>query len=140
MFQRLRVRPLASVRAARSPLLRAAAVSAGVFGVLHVSGEVRPPSPSRCRRDWRRSVLKPLQAALFGFVMAGVFARSHNLWLTCGLHAAFNALSEGPLFLAEGDLPATYLTGSLTDAALLAASAALLVPAAAKAKTWLVAS
>lgn len=128
------VRPLATSRHAK-PLLRAAVVSSCVFGVLHVSGEV--PVSGFDEVVTAQVVLKPLQAALFGFVMAGVFARSRNLWLICGLHAAFNALSEGPLFLAEGALPVTYLTGSLTDVALLAASVVLLVPAAAKARTWL---
>ncbi len=121
-----------------NPLLWAAAVSAGVFGVLHVSGG-SPAVPSDAV-VLAQVVLKPVQAALFGFVMAGVFARSHNLWLACGLHAAFNALSEGPLFLASGYLPATYLTGSVADAVLLAVGSVLLVPAAVKAKAWLVAS
>ena len=118
-----------------NPLLWAAAVSAGVFGVLHVSGG--PPAVPPDAVVLAQAVLKPVQAALFGFVMAGVFARSHNLWLACGLHAAFNALSEGPLFLASGYLPATYLTGSVADAVLLAVGSALLVPAAVKARTWL---
>ena len=131
------VRPLATSRHAK-PLLRAAVVSSCVFGVLHVSGEV--PVSGFDEVVTAQVVLKPLQAALFGFVMAGVFARSRNLWLTCGLHAAFNALSEGPLFLASGYLPATDLTGSVADAVLLAVGSVLLVPAAVKAKAWLVAS
>ena len=68
--------------------------------------EVRPP----CRPMpwcWRRRSSSPVQAAsvrLRDGRRVRTFA--HNLWLACGLHAAFKtALSEGPLFLASGYLP-----------------------------------
>ena len=54
---------------------------------------------------------KPVQAALFGVIMAGVYAQSGNLWLAVGAHAAFNALSELPLFATSGLLVETYVTG-----------------------------
>ena len=58
------------------PLLVAAAASAAIFGILHVSGTAAPPVDAV---SLVQLAGKPVQAALFGVIMAGVYAQSGNL-------------------------------------------------------------
>lgn len=111
------------------PVLVAAVVQAVVFGLLHVTTSTSLESATFTVAV-AQTLVKPVQAALFGFVMAGVLARTGNLWLLVGTHAAFNALSEAPLFALTGALPATYATGQPDDLAVLLATTVLLVPLA----------
>ena len=113
----------------RRPLLVAAAASAAIFGVLHVSGAAALPPADAV--SLVQLAGKPVQAALFGFIMAGVYAQSGNLWLAVGTHAAFNALSELPSFASNGLLVETYVTGNPADLAVLLGTIALFVPLAA---------
>ena len=112
----------------RRPLLVAAAASAVIFGILHVSGTAAPPADAV---SLVQLAGKPVQAALFGVIMAGVYAQSGNLWLAVGAHAAFNALSELSSFATSGLLVETYVTGSPADLAVLLGTIVLFVPLAA---------
>lgn len=112
----------------RHPLLVAAAASAAIFGILHVSGTAAPPADAV---SLVQLASKPVQAALFGIIMAVVYAQSGNLWLAVGAHAAFNALSELPSFVSNGLLVETYVTGNLADLVVLLGTIALFVPLAA---------
>lgn len=114
----------------RRGALRAAAASAVLFGVLHVSvGEVVFTADSVAGMQ---ALLKPVEAGLFGFFMAAVYAATRNLGVLVAVHAAFNLVSTGPLLLA-GDLQQTYATGNPFDLVVLAATTVLLVPPAAAA-------
>ena len=101
----------------RRGMLRAALVSAVLFGALHVS---LGAAASAC---------KPVQAALFGLFMAAMYFGTRNLWTLVAVHAAFNFLYAGPQLLA-GNLQQTYVTGDPIDFVLLAVSTVLLLPAA----------
>ncbi|WP_080801348.1 CPBP family intramembrane glutamic endopeptidase [Arabiibacter massiliensis] len=111
----------------RRGLLKAALVSSLLFGALHVP--IADAVAAGSAVAWAQTVLKPLQATLFGLFMAGLFVRTRSLWAIAGLHGLFNVFYAGPLMLA-GAAQATYVTGDLRDLALLAASTALLVPPA----------
>lgn len=119
------------------PLLGAALVSSVVFGVLHISGGV-PFSGSEL--VVAQLFAKAMQATLFGLIMAGLFAQWASIWPAAALHAAFNALSEAPLFLLTGQVPLTYATGDPVDLIILSVSAALLVPFAIRSVMRLAAS
>lgn len=111
----------------RRGALRAALMSAALFGVLHVSlGEV---SAAVDLAAVAQVVLKPLQAALFGLFMAAMYYRTRNLWALAVLHTAFNLLYTGPQLLSGG-MQQTYVTGSLLDLVVLAATVVLLLPPA----------
>lgn len=107
--------------------VRVAFASAALFGLLHVSiGDVSSVSDAA---SGAQAFLKPVQAGLFGLFMAALYDRTRSLWPLVGIHAAFNLLSVGPALLA-GDVRQTYVTGSLPDLALLAATTVLLIPVA----------
>lgn len=111
----------------RRGMLRAALVSAVLFGVLHVSlGEANFAVDAVAGMQ---AVFKPLQAGLFGFFMAALYFATRNLWTLVAVHAAFNLLYTGPQLLA-GDVQQTYLTGNPFDFALLAVTVVLLHRAA----------
>lgn len=112
----------------KRPVLVAALVQALVFGLLHVTTSTSLAPEASGAVAAVQTAVKPLQAALFGLVMAGVFARTGSLWLLVGVHAAFNALSETPLFVLTGSLPSTYATGQPADLVVLLFTTALLVP------------
>lgn len=109
----------------RRGLLAAAVVSSVLFGVLHVS--LGDASSAVGVVAVAQSVLKPLQAGLFGFFMAGVYVATRNLWVPAIMHGAFNFVYTGPLLLTGG-FQQTYVTGNPFDLALLAATVLLLVP------------
>lgn len=112
--------------------LRAAAWSAAVFGVLHISGVpasgLLADAPAAV--IWAQCLAKPLEAALFGFVMAAWYFRTRSLWPVAGAHAAFDALSVAPSLVVADNVPSTYITGSAADLAVLSAVTLLLIPPA----------
>lgn len=112
----------------RHALLSAAATSAVLFGLLHVSDAVTSLPVDAV--SVAQLVGKPVQASLFGFIMAAVYVRSGNIWLVVGTHAAFNILSELPTFAFNGQLVQTYLTGNPADLVVLFATIALFIPVA----------
>ena len=111
-------------------MLRAALVSAVLFGVLHVSlGEAASAVQAADFVAVAQAACKPVQAALFGLFMAAMYFGTRNLWTLVAVHAAFNFLYAGPQLLA-GNLQQTYVTGDPIDFVLLAVSSVLLLPAA----------
>lgn len=111
----------------RAPLLKAAVASSVLFGVLHVSAADAVAAGSAVA--WAQVVCKPLQAALFGLVMAALFIRTRSLWAASLAHGLFNIVYVGPLMLLAG-VQTTYVTGNPFDLALLAATTLLLIPPA----------
>lgn len=114
----------------RNGMLRAALVSAALFGALHVSlGEAALAVDAADCVAVAQAVCKPMQAGLFGLFMAAMYFETRNLWTLVAVHAAFNFLYAGSQLLA-GNLQQTYVTGNPVDLALLAVSTAILLPAA----------
>lgn len=114
----------------RRGMLRAALVSAVLFGALHVSlGEAASAVQAADFVAVAQTACKPVQAALFGLFMAAMYFGTRNLWTLVAVHAAFNFLYAGPQLLA-GNLQQTYVTGNPIDFVLLAVSSVLLLPAA----------
>lgn len=107
--------------------LAAAAVSSVLFGALHVS--LGDSASAVGAVAVAQTILKPVQAALFGFFMAALYVAARNLWQLAAVHAAFNLAYIGPLLLMGG-FQQTYVTGDVGDLALLVVTTALLVPAA----------
>lgn len=106
----------------------AALASSVLFGALHVSmGDAATAGGAVA---WLQLLLKPVQAMLFGFFMAALFVRTRSLWAVAGAHALFDLLYTGPVAVLSGASQATYVTGAASDLVLLAATTALLVPAA----------
>ncbi len=112
------------------PALFAAIVSSAAFGLLHASFDGTLAGAGACAVV--EALLKPAQAALFGFVMAAWYVRSRRLWPLAAAHAAFDLGYLGPV-CAGGVLPATYVTGTPAGAAMLAVTSALLLPLAVRA-------
>lgn len=107
--------------------LAAAAVSSVLFGALHVS--LGDSASAVGAVAVAQTILKPVQAALFGFFMAALYVAARNLWQLAAVHAAFNLAYTGPLLLMGG-FQQTYVTGDPLDLALLAATTLLLIPPA----------
>ncbi|NHM14305.1 CPBP family intramembrane glutamic endopeptidase [Xiamenia xianingshaonis] len=112
------------------PALFAAIVSSVAFGLLHASFDGALAGAGACAVV--EALLKPVQAALFGFVMAAWYVRVRRLWPLATAHAAFDLGYLGPA-CASGVLPATYVTGTPAGVAMLAVTSALLLPLAARA-------
>lgn len=88
-----------------------------------------------------QALLKVAQSSLFGLVMAMLVLRSpfdrlpqprrsFALAMPIAFHSLFDLLYWGPLLLAGGALPSTYLTGEVAELVPLAAVTALLALAA----------
>ncbi|NGM16801.1 CPBP family intramembrane metalloprotease [Eggerthellaceae bacterium zg-893] len=112
------------------PALFAAIVSSAAFGLLHASFDGALAGAGACAVA--EALLKPVQAALFGFVMAAWYVRVRRLWPLAAAHAAFDLGYLGPA-CASGVLPATYVTGTPAGVAMLAVTSALLLPLAVRA-------
>lgn len=100
----------------RHPLMVSAFASALLFGLLHASAGFV-------------GALKPVQAALFGLVMAALYAQTRNLWPAALAHALFNFLSMGP-YLLIGDHAQSALLFGDTALQVMLVSIALLIPLA----------
>ncbi|WP_270299814.1 type II CAAX prenyl endopeptidase Rce1 family protein, partial [Eggerthella sinensis] len=83
--------------------LAAAAVSSVLFGALHVS--LGDSASAVGAVAVAQTILKPVQAALFGFFMAALYVAARNLWQLAAVHAAFNLAYTGPLLLMGGFQP-----------------------------------
>lgn len=113
---------------AKQPALRAAVLSAVIFGALHMGGVDPSGAVPLDGVAAVQLVFKPLQAAFFGFIMAALYYKTQNLWLIVGTHALYNVFSEGPLVLFAGYLPTSYITGNPYDLLILVVSMIFLVP------------
>lgn len=111
----------------RGGVFLAAAVSSGIFGLLHISGGLA--DANNVVSLWQM-VLKPVQAGLFGFVMAGLYLRTHNITGIALLHAVYDLIVMTPYLLVSGALPTGYVTGDTGDLLILVLSTVLLAPLA----------
>lgn len=128
IFRATALRAFASAfEGGRAPMLKAALASSVLFGLLHVSAADAVAAGSAVA--WAQVVCKPLQAALFGLVMAALFIRTRSLWAASLTHGLFNMVYVGPPMLLAG-IQTTYVTGDPFDLALLAATTLLLIPPA----------
>lgn len=117
-----------------NPLLKAAVASALTFAILHIASDMVYNATSALLVA--QGLAKFLQASLFGFCMAALFLKARARGRTFAraialpvlVHFVFDLLYFGPSYLATGALPATYLTGSCGDLAVLLVTSALLVP------------
>lgn len=75
-------------------------------------------------------VLKPIQAALFGFCMGSLYCATRSLRPSVVTHFFFDLLYFAPSLLATGAFPSTYTTGNLFDLVLLSVSVLFLAAAA----------
>ena len=117
-----------------SGLLHAALASSVTFALLHVASDLLANAGDPVLV--LQALLKTAQTGLFGFCMACLFLKA-RLWgralagaLTFPIliHFAFDLAYFGPGYLSTGAFPDTYLTGSCGDLAVLALTAALLLP------------
>lgn len=107
-------------------LLVAAVATSVLFGLLHIS----PSGASAAGAAVVPSMLaKPVQAALFGFVMAAVLVKTRSLWPAAAIHALYDFAAFAPGLLAGGQLAAQVDASPCAAAA----GAVLLIPAAAAA-------
>lgn len=106
-------------------ILKAAAASALIFAALHLSVPADGSTVALAQ-----ALLKPVQAALFGFTLALLYCRTRSVWPCATLHAAFNVLYLGPSLLVSGVVATTYASGQASDLAILAATTAMLAIAA----------
>ncbi len=114
-------------RTNRQAALLAALASSALFGIVHIgTADIAHASTAL---HWIQIVLKPVQAALFGFALAAVYAKTRSLWTPSLVHGAFNLLYFGPTLIVSGALPTTHVTGSPADAIILATTTIALVPA-----------
>lgn len=89
----------------------AAAASAVLFALMHV--------------DAGLPVLRFLQTAAFGFLMAELYLGTRSFWLVVLAHGAFDVLLFGPVFLTTGALPS--FSASLPGTALVVGASAAAV-------------
>lgn len=75
-------------------------------------------------------VLKPVQAALFGFCMGSLYCSTRSLRLPIVVHFLFDLLYFAPSLLSTGAFPSTYTSGNLFDLVLLLVSVLFLGAAA----------
>lgn len=75
-------------------------------------------------------VLKPIQAALFGFCTGFLYCSTWSLKLPVFVHFLFDLLYFAPSLLATGAFPSTYTSGNLLDLVLLSVSVLFLASAA----------
>lgn len=75
-------------------------------------------------------VLKPIQAAFFGFCMGSLYCAARSVKLPVLVHFLFDLLYFAPSLLSAGAFPSTYMSGNLLDLVLLSASVFFLAAAA----------
>lgn len=121
---------------AKNSAFKAALISAAIFGILHVSQDLAVQVKSS-PIILMQVILKPVQAAMFGFIMAGLYQKSQNFWCISALHGLYNVLTMTPGVLFTGVVPLGHLTGSIADFAVLVASLVLYVTLVVIAAKWL---
>lgn len=120
-----------------TPLVKAAAVSAVLFSVLHLSGADAVAELTAAGSTYVAAVvalqlvLKLLEGLLFGICMAYLYVKSGFIWQPALVHGVFDLCVLGPQLFATGSVPSTYLTGSWSDAFAVLAVVIVLIPAAA---------
>lgn len=120
-----------------TPLVKAAAVSALLFAVLHLSGADAVAELTAAGNTYVAAVvalqlvLKLLEGLLFGICMAYLYVKSGSIWQPALVHGVFDLCVLGPQLFATGSVPSTYLTGSWSDAFAVLAVVIVLIPAAA---------
>ncbi len=113
----------------RAPVLKAVILSAVLFGLMHFStGDIALAADAEGAIGWAQLILKPIEALLFGIVLAVVFVHTRNLWVVAGLHGVYDLLCMGPALILTGVPETTYVTGSVFDLVVLVATIILLVP------------
>lgn len=122
-----------------NPALSAALFSGILFGVIHiagfgVAGEDAPEATTTLATVFLalQTLLKAVQAGLFGFCMAALLLTTRSLFLPVLTHALFDLLYFMLPCLATGAVAATYATGNVGDMLALILSIALLLPPCAK--------
>ena len=105
---------------------RAILVSALLFALLHVG----VPDVSADQLVLMQSVLKFVQALLFGLILGVLYAQTRRLWPCALIHAGFDVLYLAPHVLLADTMPATYASGTVSDTVLLAVTTVLLAVAA----------
>lgn len=105
---------------------RAILASAALFALLHVG----VPDLSAGQLVLMQSVLKFVQALLFGVILGVLYAQTRRLWPCALIHAGFDVLYMAPHVLLTGTMPATYASGTVGATVLLAATTVLLAVAA----------
>ena len=117
--------------------MKAAAVSALLFAVLHLSGADAVAELTAAGSTYVAAVvalqlvLKLLEGLLFGICMAYLYVKSGSIWQPALIHGVFDLCVLGPQLFATGSVPSTYLTGSWSDAFAVLAVFIVLIPAAA---------
>lgn len=115
-------------------LLWAAVLSSVLFGLLHVSSDLGSLFRATA---YIQAGVKVAEATCFGLAMCALYAKTRSIWPAVGLHAAFDVISELPIYLATGVQTSTYITGSPADIAVLAVATAVLALPAKWAIDWL---
>ena len=101
---------------------RAILASAVLFALLHVG----VPDASADQLVLMQSVLKFVQALLFGVILGVLYAQTRRLWPCAFIHAGFDVLYLAPNVLLTGAMPATYASGTVGDTVLLAVTVLML--------------
>ena len=101
---------------------RAILVSALLFALLHVG----VPDASADQLVLMQSVLKFVQALLFGVILGVLYAQTRRLWPCAFIHAGFDVLYLAPNVFLTGTMPATYASGTVGDTVLLAVTVLML--------------
>ena len=117
-----------------TPLVKAAAVSALLFAVLHLSGADAVAELTAAGSTYvavvvaLQLVLKLLEGLLFGICMAYLYVKSGSIWQPALIHGVFDLCVLGSQLFATGSVPSTYLTGSWSDAFAVLAVVIVLIP------------
>lgn len=101
---------------------RAILASAALFALLHVG----VPDVSADQLVLMQSVLKFVQALLFGVILGVLYTQTRRLWPCTFIHAGFDVLYMAPHVLLTGTMPATYASGTVGDTVLLAVTVLML--------------
>ena len=101
---------------------RAILASAVLFALLHVG----VPDASADQLVLMQSVLKFVQALLFGVILGVLYAQTRRLWPCAFIHAGFDVLYLAPNVFLTGTMPATYASGTVGDTVLLAVTVLML--------------
>ena len=107
--------------------IKAAVVTSVLFGLFHISSSSSTTEVIDTVM-LVQAFLKPVQAALFGFIMTALFVCTKSLWPLALLHALNNLIMQLPQVLFTGSITTTYLSGSAYDLFGLCITTLLYVP------------
>ena len=106
--------------------LYAALLTSVLFAALHAASPL--PEDGDSAQIALQAILKFLQGALFGLVMAGLLAKTGSFALIVAVHTSYDLLFFLPWAISAGTFPSTYLTGLPIDTLALCANCVCLVP------------